>query len=94
MDTHCAWCESEKIVQGTENVYWELPDGTRAIKISDVPSIKCQQCNMIYQTDSLVKEIEDQLFLINTNIISQEVSYTTLMKQERLLKRNYFDFIN
>ena len=92
MDKHCAWCESKKIVQGTENVYWELPDGTRAIKISDVPSVKCQQCNMIYQTDSLVKEIEDQLFLINTNIIGQEISYTTLMKQERLLKRNYFDF--
>ncbi len=94
MEKKCAWCESENIIYGTEHVYWELPDGTRAIKISDVPSIICQQCNMTYQADSLVKEIEDQLFLINTNIIGQEISYTTLMKQERLLKRNYFDFTN
>lgn len=94
MDTNCAWCNSENIVHDGENVYWELPDGTRAIKISEVPSVKCQQCKMVYQTDSLVKKIEEQLFLINTNIIGQEISYTSLMKQERLLKRNYFDFTN
>lgn len=94
MDKQCAWCESKNITHGADNVYWELPDGTRAIKISDVPSVKCQQCNMIYQADSLVKEIEDQLLLINTSIIGQEISYTTLMKQQRLLKRNYFDFTN
>lgn len=92
MDEKCAWCESKKIVQGTDNVYWELPDGTRAIKIIEVPSVTCQECSMVYQTELLIKEIEDQLFLINTKVIGQEISFTNLMAQPRLLKRNYFDF--
>ena len=92
MDEKCTWCESEKIVHGSDNVYWELPDGSRAIKISEVPSVICKDCRMVYQTDVLVKEIEDQLFLINTKVIGQETNFTALMAQPRLLKRNYFDF--
>ncbi|MBP2241230.1 putative YokU family protein [Cytobacillus eiseniae] len=92
MTEKCAWCESEKIKKGADDVYWELPDGTRAIKISEVPTIICVNCEMKYQTDLLVKEIEDQLFLINTNEIGPETSFENLMAQPRLLKRNYFDF--
>ncbi|MBS4190898.1 YokU family protein [Bacillus sp. FJAT-49705] len=92
MDKKCAWCESEKIEHRLDNVYWEMPDGTRAVKISEVPSVKCHSCNMVYQSDQLVKEIEDQLFLINTNGIGRETSFKNLMVQPRLLKRNYFDF--
>lgn len=92
MDVKCVWCESEKIVHGSDTVYWELPDGSRAIKISEVPSVICQDCCMVYQTDAVVKEIEDQLFLINTKVIGQETSFTNLMALPRLLKRNYFDF--
>ncbi|WP_102274890.1 YokU family protein [Cytobacillus massiliigabonensis] len=92
MCDQCAWCESQNISKGTDNVYWELPDGTRAIKIIDVPSTICHDCQMIYQSDLLVKEIEDQLFLINTNEIGTETSFSNLMAQPRLLKRNYFDF--
>lgn len=94
MEKTCAWCDSGKITHEADNVYWELPDGTRAIKISEVPSIKCHECNMVYQTDLLVKEIEDQLFLINTKELGQEVTFEKLMEQPRLLKRNYFDFSN
>ena len=92
MDIQCIWCESENIIHGAEDVFWELPDGTKAIKISDFPSVTCKDCNMTYQTEELVKEIENQLFIINTNIIDNEISYTSLMKQPKLLKRNYFDF--
>lgn len=92
MDETCAWCGSKNVLQGTDNVYWELPDGTRAIKISEVPCVICQECDMVYQSDLLIKEIEDQLFLINTKVIGQETSFTDLMAQPRLLKRNYFDF--
>lgn len=92
MSDRCEWCESQNISKVTYNVYWELPDGTRAIKISDVPSIVCNDCQMIYQSEVLVKEIEDQLYLINTNDIGAETSFTNLMTQPRLLKRNYFDF--
>ena len=50
---------------------------------------------MNYQTDSTVKEIEDQLLLIDTNQIhSNSITYKELMKIPRLLKRNYFDFLS
>ncbi|MEH7525754.1 YokU family protein [Bacillus sp. JJ1503] len=92
MKDTCAWCDSEKINTGNGDVYWELPDGSRAIKISEVPTVFCHDCQMEYQTDQLVKEIDDQLFLINTREIGQETTFTNLMAQPRLLKRNYFDF--
>jgi len=92
MDKNCEWCNSPNIQQGSGPVYWELPDGTRAIKINDVPSVTCRDCSMVYQSENLVKEIEDQLFLINTKLIGSETSFENLMAQPRLLKRNYFDF--
>lgn len=92
MQSKCTWCESVNISESSETVYWELPDGTRAIQINETPSIVCNDCNMVYQSDDLVKEIEDQLFLIDTKKIGKETSYLELMDQPRLLKRNYFDF--
>ena len=32
---NCAWCKSEKVVVSSDKVYWELPDGTRAIEIKE-----------------------------------------------------------
>lgn len=92
MAEQCNWCESLEILSGSEKVYWELPDGTRAIEITDVPTVNCNECGISYQHDSLVKEIEDQLFLINTNLIGKSITFSELMKIPRLLKRNYFDF--
>lgn len=88
----CEWCDSDKIQHTKTSVYWELPDGTRAIEISETPAVKCSSCEMEYQTESLVKELEDQLFLINTKNLPSCISYEQLMKEPRLLKRNYFDF--
>ncbi|MDQ0271978.1 YokU family protein [Cytobacillus purgationiresistens] len=88
----CAWCESEKVTSSKNSVFWELPDGSRAIEIRQTPSITCHSCEMEYQTENTVKVIEDQLFLINTNAVGNEISYEDLMAQPRLLKRNYFDF--
>jgi uncharacterized YokU family protein len=92
MEIKCAWCESQNINESSETVYWELPDGTRAIQIHETPSITCRDCNMVYQPDELVKSIEDQLFLIDVKKIGNEINYEKLMEQPRLLKRNYFDF--
>lgn len=92
MQSHCAWCESEHIAETKASVYWELPDGTRAIEIKETPSIRCHDCEMEYQWDEQVKEIEDQLFLIDTKTIDKEISFNELMAKPRLLKRNYFDF--
>lgn len=87
----CEWCGQE--AQKVENtVYWELPDGTRAIQITDTPAVACEECKMVYQTDEITKEIEDQLFLIDTKLIGKTISYKELMALPRLLKRNYFDF--
>ena len=47
---------------------------------------------MVYQTDEVTKEIEDQLFLVDTKKIGKSISYKELMAPPRLLKRNYFDF--
>jgi uncharacterized YokU family protein len=88
----CEWCNSENIQSVTEKVYWELPDGTKAIQINDTPAIHCLDCEIIYQTDVITKEIEDQLFLINTKNLNKVITFEELMAQPRLLKRNYFDF--
>ena len=92
---NCAWCKSEKVVVSLDTVYWELPDGTRAIEIKETPTIICQHCQMNYQTDLVVKEIENQLLLIDTNQIhSNSITYEELMKIPRFLKKNYFDFFS
>lgn len=91
MDT-CPWCEVEKLESVTDSVYWELPDGTRAIEITDTPSYYCDNCRALFQSDEVVKEIEDQLFLIDTKQLGKQTSYDELLKIKRLLKRNYFDF--
>jgi uncharacterized YokU family protein len=88
----CDWCESARAVQSKNTVYWELPDGTKAIEITDTPCITCPECGIAYQTEEMVKQIEDQLFLINTKQLAKSITYTELMNQQRLLKRNYFDF--
>jgi len=88
----CDWCESENVSQVSKTVYWELPDGTRAIEIGDTPGIKCSSCGMEYQTEAVIEEIEDQLLLIDTTKLHKQITYKDLMAQPRLLKRNYFKF--
>ncbi len=88
----CEWCSSSKVKSISDSVFWELPDGTRAIEISETPTLSCPDCSMIYQTEAIIKEIEDQLFLIDCQQIGKVIPYEELMKIPRLLKRNYFDF--
>jgi uncharacterized YokU family protein len=90
----CEWCDSEKVILSSDSVYWELPDGTRAIEIKETPTIICQECQINYQSYSLVKEIEDQLLLIDSKKLSKSITYEELMKIPRLLKKNYFDFFS
>ncbi|EIJ78541.1 hypothetical protein PB1_13324 [Bacillus methanolicus PB1] len=92
MEENCLWCNSNKISRDTTKVYWELPDGTKAIEISETPSIFCHNCHMVYQSEDIVKEIENQLFIINTRLLGKTVTYQELMNMPKLLKRNYFDF--
>jgi uncharacterized YokU family protein len=91
MDIYCEWCGG-KATKGEGTVYWELPDGSRAIEILSTPAVICKECNMVYQTDKVTKEIEDQLFLVDTKVIGNSISFMKLMELPRLLKRNYFDF--
>ncbi|WP_235822138.1 YokU family protein [Gottfriedia luciferensis] len=88
----CDWCGEEDAKETNTVVHWELPDGSRAITITNVPSFHCDKCNFTYQKEEVVKSIEDQLFLISTGLLPVSVSFEELMKQPRLLKRNYFDF--
>jgi uncharacterized YokU family protein len=43
-------------------------------------------------TDDVTKEIEDQLFLVDTKKIGSLISFKELIELPRLLKRVYFDF--
>jgi uncharacterized YokU family protein len=88
----CMWCESSQAQQSKSTCYWELPDGTRAIEITEMPSVSCKECGMEYQEESLIEELEEQLMLINTKLLPNSVSFGELMEQPRLLKRNYFKF--
>jgi uncharacterized YokU family protein len=91
MDIYCEWCGG-KATNGEGKVYWELPDGSRAIEITATPAVFCKECDMVYQTEKVSKEIEDQLFIVDTKVIGNSISFKGLMELPRLLKRNYFDF--
>lgn len=92
MSESCDWCNSSEIQLEKKSVFWELPDGTRAIEIEATPTIVCRDCGMNYQEEQVIKEIEDQLFLVDTKEIEKAISFPNLLKLPRLLKRNYFDF--
>ncbi|MFJ7745861.1 YokU family protein [Peribacillus sp. NPDC097295] len=89
---HCPWCETGKLSSVMGTVYWELPDGTRAVEITETPSSYCENCHALFQDDQIVKEIEDQLFLIDTKQLEKQTTYEELINMKRMLKRNYFDF--
>ncbi|MFC7783660.1 MULTISPECIES: YokU family protein [unclassified Rossellomorea] len=88
----CEWCEEKTAHEDQSSVYWELPDGTRAIQIANVPSVSCSHCGMEYQDEGVINEIEDQLMLVDTKLIDKVIAYTDLMQLPRLLKKNYFRF--
>ncbi|GGE59846.1 YokU family protein [Priestia taiwanensis] len=88
----CHWCDSSQVIEKVNVVYWELPDGTRAIEIHETPCVTCSECGIIYQTEAIVNEIETQLLLIRTSELPKVLTFEELMKVPRLLKRNYFDF--
>lgn len=88
----CPWCEVGKLESCTDSVFWELPDGTRAVEITDTPSFYCENCRAIFQCDEIVQAIEEQLFLIDTKELAKQTTYEELLQKKRLLKRNYFDF--
>lgn len=92
MKINCEWCNSTNVNLTSESVFWELPDGTRAIEIEATPTHHCLDCDMLYQSETIVKNIEDQLFLIDCKQIEKVISFEELMSRPRLLKKNYFDF--
>ncbi|MHC0035690.1 YokU family protein [Pseudoneobacillus sp. C159] len=91
MNIYCEWCGG-KASKGEGTVYWELPDGSRAIEITATPTVLCNECDMVFQTGTVTKEIVDELFLVDTKAIGNSISFKELMGLPRLLKRNYFDF--
>ncbi|RLQ95201.1 YokU family protein [Falsibacillus albus] len=88
----CDWCGGDSVSIEKKSVYWELPEGTRAIEITGTPTVCCTSCSMEYQKETMVKEIEDQLFLIDRTKLASVLTFEDLMSMPRLLKRNYFDF--
>ncbi|MCL6571232.1 MAG: YokU family protein [Bacillus sp. (in: Bacteria)] len=92
MEIICEWCNSANVDEITDSVFWELPDGSRAIEISATPTHSCPNCTMIFQSELIIKEIETHLYLIDCKQLGKVVTFTELMAIPRLLKKNYFDF--
>ncbi len=69
----CPWCEVGTLQSVTDTVYWELPDGSRAVEIDATPSFYCDNCQALFQTDETTKEIEDQSFLIDTKQLGKRL---------------------
>ncbi|GAE36947.1 YokU family protein [Halalkalibacter akibai] len=88
----CEWCEENKARAISCTVYWELPDGSRAIEITDAPGFVCDSCGMEYQEEQLINDIEDQLLLINVKLVEKSITFKELMAKPKTLKRNYFRF--
>ncbi|MEI5907317.1 YokU family protein [Bacillus spongiae] len=86
----CDWCGEKSIISQQRTVYWELPDGTRAIQITETPTKCCSACQMEYQSENLIQELEDQLYLVDQAKIPAVITFKELMSLPRLLKRNYF----
>lgn len=86
----CKWCKSEKAVESLEPAYWELPDGTRAVEIKDVPSIHCPDCHIVYIEEDRIGELENHFMLIDTKKLGSSFTYKKLMDRPTLLKKNYF----
>ncbi|MGV2549571.1 YokU family protein, partial [Bacillus licheniformis] len=62
----CEWGNEEKAAAARTAVYWELPDGTKAIEITDTPAVECEGCGRVYQEGSVTWVIENQQLLIDT----------------------------
>ncbi|MBM7692527.1 putative YokU family protein [Peribacillus deserti] len=92
MSSECVWCNERSIVDIEDQVYWELPDGSRSIEITATPSLFCSSCHAVYLDEKLAADLEDQLFLIDRNELSSSISFSKLMALPKMLKKNYFNF--
>jgi uncharacterized YokU family protein len=54
------------------------------------PAVICKECGMVFQPDSVTKEIEDQLFLVDTKKISSSISFKEIMELPRLVEEKLF----
>ncbi|WP_280768129.1 YokU family protein [Salipaludibacillus daqingensis] len=86
----CKWCKSDRALESLESAYWELPDGTRAVEIKEVPSINCPDCTIIYIEEEQITELENHFMLIDTKKLGSSFTFKELMDQPTLLKKNYF----
>jgi uncharacterized YokU family protein len=88
----CIWCGEQQAYRSRGPVFWELPDGSRALEITGTPQVFCSSCGIVFTEEAVTIEIEDQLLLIDTKKLNERVAYRELMNIERKLKRNYFRF--
>ncbi|PLT28722.1 YokU family protein [Peribacillus deserti] len=92
MNAECVWCNEGGVIVINDDVYWELPDSSRAIEITETPSLFCGGCSAVYLEAKLAAEIENQLFLIDRKQLGSSISFSQLMALPKLLKKNYFSF--
>ncbi|MCA1030339.1 YokU family protein [Bacillus timonensis] len=88
----CQWCNSSEAIESENTVYWELPDGSRTITLTNTPCIQCKDCHMTYQTEKVIEEIEEHLLLIDTKKLEDVLTYEEFKATPKWLKYNYFNF--
>ncbi|KOO50809.1 YokU family protein [Priestia koreensis] len=88
----CVWCEEKGAFETTTTVYWELPDGSRSIEITETPCIQCPSCGMNYQTEETIEEIENHFMMIDTKKLEKSLTFVEFLAVPTWLKKNYFNF--
>ena len=58
----CPWCEVGTLQSVTDTVFWELPDGSRAVEIDETPSFYCDNCQALFQMMKRRKKLKISYF--------------------------------
>ncbi|MGG1518818.1 YokU family protein [Paenibacillus oryzisoli] len=83
----CVWCDAEATQDSVKDCYWILPDGKKAIQITDVPAIACPACGT-YVLEATSQLIEEKLYWHDVAALGSVFSYSALMKAPRV--QNWF----
>ena len=88
---NCMWCDSTEAKESLNTVYWELPDGTKAIETKRHHAfLFLMWYGLSIRSNS--ERNRRSIVLIYTKDLPKQLTYEELMGRPRLLKRNYFDF--
>lgn len=75
----CVWCGEHAVYDSVKDCYWVSPDGTRSLKILQVPALSCPNCGS-YITEAMNQKIEESLYVSDLSAYPNEFTYSELLK--------------